>query len=514
MRHRIKLFDVGLLAAVMSVLTYICYAFDLFVEQGQVPSGEKTIELDEALLLGVALSVGLLIFGIRRYMEQIKEVRRRQEAERHVRELAFQDPLTGLPNRRQFEDSLKLAIGQPPAAGSCHAVMMLDLNGFKKINDTYGHGTGDEVLVVVAQRLIGAIRDEDMVARLGGDEFVVLAPHVLGPDGAAVIASRILETLAAPILVSGREYSVGSGVGIALLPDDASDQADVLRKSDVALYRAKEEHRSAVRFFEPAMDERVQGRYALERELAAAIRAREIDLRFRPTIDFETGLVIGFEISPFWARSDGQVVDAEQFLAVAEETGLVHELGIFLLTNACAASSDWPETTGMSIDLLPGQINDPKLGPEMLAVMANAGFSPSRLELEIAENVIVANLEAAKAALAPLQRAGVRITLDKFGTGYSNLYHLQEVAFDKVKIDRRFTERLGQEDADRVVKALAGLGQGLGIVVGADGVQDAHARTRLLVSGVSEGQSEGVLLSAAQARACFVGHAHVGRLDS
>lgn len=503
MRHRTSIGDLGVLAAVAAVLLFVTFSFDVFLHEGQVSLREQTIELDEILLFGVVLSLGLLLFAMRRHHEQKREMRRRQEAERHVRELAFQDPLTGLPNRRQFEDALKMAVAQPPAANSSHAVMMLDLNGFKRINDTFGHAAGDEVLVVVAQRLLSAVRSEDLVARLGGDEFVVLAPHVLGPEGAANIASRIVNSLSAPVGISGKEHQVGSGIGIALLPDDAADATEVLRKADVALYRAKEEHRSAIRFFEPQMDLRIHQRDALERALLTAIRNEEIEARFRPTIDLGTGGVLSFEVSPFWMSSDGEEIAPERFLAIAEETGLVHELGSSLLARALAAAKDWPDHVGLSIDLLPGQITDPKLGTSILASLQAAGMPPARLDVEVAENMVVANLDAARNALAPLRAAGVKITLDKFGTGYSNLYHLQEFAFDKVKIDRRFTERIGHQDADRVVKALAGLGQGLGMVVGADGLSSPGTRDSLLGSGVSEAQTEGVFLSANEARLSF-----------
>lgn len=501
MRHRVTINDLGIIAAAVAVLAYICYSFDVFVTEGQVSSAEQTIELDEVLLLGVALAIGLLIFAARRYLEQKKEMRRRQEAERHVRELAFQDPLTGLANRRQFEDALKVAAASPPAAGSSHAVLMLDLNGFKKVNDSYGHGVGDQTLIVVAQRLLGAVRTQDLVARLGGDEFVVLAPHVLGAEGAGAIASRMIQTLATPIVIDAIEHTIGTGIGIALLPSDAETTGEALRKADVALYRAKAEHRSAMRFFEQEMDQRVREREGLERELSAAIDEDRIEPRFRPTIDLQTGRVVAFEILPSWQGSGGKQVDPERFMAIAEETGLIHALGLRLLEKACAAASEWPLNVGLAIDLLPGQIRDPKLGEAILAVLSAIGFSPERLELEIAENIIVTDLEGAKVALAPLRAAGVKVTLGNFGTGYSNLYHMQEFQFDKVKIDRRFTDRLGEVEADRVIKALAGLGHGLGLIVSADGQSSPADRIALLASGVEQRQSGQQTVSSSEANA-------------
>ncbi|MCX8997387.1 EAL domain-containing protein [Rhizobiaceae bacterium BDR2-2] len=501
MRHRVSINDLGILVAVLAVVAYIGFSIDIFVTEGQASLAEQRLELDEVLLLGVTLAVGLLIFAVRRYVEQKKEMRRRQEAERYARELAFQDPLTGLANRRQFEDALKVAAASPPAAGYSHAVLMLDLNGFKKINDNYGHAIGDQTLIVVAQRLVGAIRSQDLAARLGGDEFVVLAPHVLGAEGAGVIATRILQSLTAPIVIGGTEHNVGTGVGIALLPDDAEDPSEALRKADVALYRAKAEHRSALRFFEAEMDARVRERETMERALAAAMEADAIEPRFRPTLDLQTGTVVAFEVLPCWIGKDGEEIAPERFLAIAEESGLIHSLGLRLLEKACMTAGDWPQNVGLAVDLLPGQIRDPKLGEAVLHVLEVSSFDPRRLELEVAENIIVADLEGAKAALAPLRVAGVKVTLDNFGTGYSNLYHMQEFQFDKVKIDRRFTERLGQEQADRTIKALAGLGHGLGLIVSAEGISEPNARATLLESGVEQGQGGQNALSAREATA-------------
>lgn len=503
MRHRVSINDLGILAAFLCVLSYVAYAFDIFVTEGQVSSAEQTIELDEVLLLGVALTVGLLIFAGRRYIEQKKEMLRRQEAERHVRELAFQDPLTGLANRRQFEDALRIAAASPPASGSSHAVLMLDLNGFKKINDSFGHGIGDETLVVVSQRLLGAVRSQDLVARLGGDEFVVLAPHVSSPESAAAIALRIIEALATPIVINAVEHTIGTGIGISLLPNDSDKPAEALRKADVALYRAKAEHRSAMRFFETTMDDRVRERDELERALLAAIQGDLIVPLFRPTINLETGTVVGFEVSPSWVGASIGAIEPDRLMAIAEETGVIHTIGLRLLDKACAAASLWPQTVKLSIDLLPGQIQDRKLGDAIGEVLSRHSFAPERLELEIAESIIVADLEGAKSALAPLRAAGVKVTLDNFGTGYSNLYHMQEFAFDKVKIDRRFTDRLGEDDADKVIKALAGLGHGLGLIVSADGQSDFANRKALLRSGVEQGQGPGILVSCEEVTAFF-----------
>ncbi|MGH9916386.1 MAG: diguanylate cyclase domain-containing protein, partial [Pyrinomonadaceae bacterium] len=304
-RNRVSIQDLGILLAILLVLAYVAFQIDIFETEGSVSSGELLIELDETLLLGSVLALGLLGFAIRRYLEQKREIARRIEAEKQARILAYQDPLTGLANRRQFEEALRMAVASPPRTGAVHAVIILDLNGFKQINDAYGHGVGDDVLVVIGQRLQRTIRDGDLLARLGGDEFIILAQHLAGAESAANIALRIVDELRDPIIVGSIHYDAGAGIGIALLPTDAHSGEDAVRKADVALYRAKAERRSTFRFFEQDMDRLVQEREQLERDLRAAVANDGINVRFRPSFDLRSGKVIGFEAVPSWIAGDG-----------------------------------------------------------------------------------------------------------------------------------------------------------------------------------------------------------------
>ena len=351
-RHRVSIQDLTLLLAIVGVLAYIAFEVDIFTTEGAVTTAEQTIELDETLLLGGVLAVGLLIFGARRYFDQKREMARRIAAERQVRELAYQDPLTGLANRRQFEEALRMAAASPPKAGAAHALLLLDLNGFKQVNDSHGHGTGDEVLVIVAQRLLRAVRDGDLVGRLGGDEFVVLAQHLLGPEAANSIALRIIQGLSEPISAGGNRHDIGAGIGIALLPSDAHTAAEALRKADVALYRAKAERRSAFRFFEEDMDRLVREREKVEHDLRDAIEQGLIQLRFKPSFDLRTGGVAGFEALPCWI-SDGVEIPPSRFLPIAEEAGLVHELARRLLERACRTAMQWPAHVTLSMTSSP-----------------------------------------------------------------------------------------------------------------------------------------------------------------
>lgn len=492
-----------MLAAVIAVLTYIAFEIDIFATAPGAPADERRIDLDEALLIGGVLALGLLIFAMRRYFDQKREMARRIAAEARTRELAYQDPLTGLANRRQFEEALRSALAQPPAAGLSHAVLLLDLNGFKQINDTYGHAVGDEVLIHVAGRLLRAVREGDLVARLGGDEFIILAQHLLGSEAAANIALRIIHVLSEPIGTGRGRHQIDTGIGIALLPGDAQSAGEAMRKADVALYRAKAEKRSAYCFFEEEMDRQMRERAQMEDELRRALELDRVRPRFRPSIDLKSGAVTGFEAVPSLIRENGEVVPPERFLPIAEETGLIPAIAIRILELGCSAARRWPENVSLAIDVLPAQLRDRALGEGILKTLAKAGIAPARVELDVAESLIVKDLEAAKTALEPLREAGLRIVLDNFGTGYSNLHHIREFGFDKVKIDRRFVANMNEKDAARVVRALAGLVHGLGLAVSADGVAAATAHPLLIASGIHEAQISASLVSEEATRQFF-----------
>ncbi|WP_066130088.1 putative bifunctional diguanylate cyclase/phosphodiesterase [Bordetella ansorpii] len=494
MKHRVSMTDLSMLMVVLVILGYFCYEFDLFLTEGRIDPAEQVVELDEALLVSGVLMLGLLVFSLRRYHEQKREIARRRRAERQARELAYQDPLTGLPNRRLFEEALRVAIASPPSAGAVHAILMLDLNGFKQVNDVRGHDVGDAVLVVVAQRLLSAVRADEMVARLGGDEFVILAQHLTGPESASGIALRVIQALAEPLSAGGSTHSIGVGIGITLLPSNAATAEEAVRKADVALYRAKAERRSAFRFFEEEMDRLVRERAQLERLLKDAILDGRVQPRFMPAHDLQSGRVVGFEAMPCWIAEDGEELTSERFLPIAEETGLVHLLAERLLEQACDVALQWPGDVTLAINILPGQLKDRQLADGILQRLHHAGLPPSRLQVDIPESMIVQDPQAARNLIDPLQQAGVRIALDHFGTGYSNLYHMREFRFDKVKIDRRLVEHMDDESNARLVRALVGLGQGLGTVVSADGV--GGTAPELLDSGVQEGQAGGLSVNA------------------
>jgi diguanylate cyclase (GGDEF)-like protein len=490
-RHRRSIKDLSILVAILLVGLFVAFEVDIFANEDKMTVHEETVELDEVLLLGGLLAVGLLVFAIRRYREQKQEAARRIVAEQHVRELAFQDGLTGLPNRRQFDEALATALASPPRAGAFHAVLLMDLNGFKRVNDIHGHAIGDELLMVVAQRLLCAMRNGDLVARFGGDEFAILACHVAGAEAATGVAMRVIEALEAPITTGAATHSVGVGIGIALSPSDGSEAAEVLRKADVALYRAKAERRSALRFFELQMDQQVRERERLEQALRAALLDRSIATVFRPTVDLNSRKVVGFEATPRWTHATFGEVPPERFVPIAADTGLIHELAAQVLREGCEAAANWPHYVSLAVDLYPIQLRDSKFAARVLAILAETGLAPHRLEIELTESALVQDMDAAREILGALRAAGIKIVLDNFGTGYSSLYHLRNFKLDKIKIDRSFIASMASEQQSAaIVGALVGLGSGLGVTVAAEGIDETQQRASLLHSGCVQGQGQ------------------------
>ena len=504
--HRFAIRNWSLLVVGTLVAIYGVFAVDLFETEGQIDVHQMRIELDEALLIGVVLALVLLIYSACYFVRQKREMARRVAAEHLARELAYQDGLTGLPNRRQFENALRAAIAAPPRAGASHGVFLLDLNGFKQINDVHGHGVGDEVLIVVAQRLAATMRDDDLVARFGGDEFAILAQHLAGPEAATNVALRVIEALEPPIEVGGALHRIGVGIGITLAPTDAATIEEALRKADVALYRAKAERRSALRFFEPEMDARVRERDAMERKLRDAIDIGRIEATYLPTVDLKTQTVIGFEVTPRWIDPEHGEIALERFVAIAEEVGLIHILAERILRQACEAAQTWPEHIVLSADIYPSQLKDRLLPARIVRILTETGLAPERLELEITESALVADMDNAKAVCGALRGAGVRIALDNFGTGYSSLYHLRNFKIDKVKIDSSFIRAMASErESASIVDALVGLGQGLGLTIAAEGIDGSDQECSLIYSGCEQGQG-GLFsgpVSASEARALF-----------
>jgi diguanylate cyclase (GGDEF)-like protein len=498
LRHRFTLGDTVLIAVVVGAALLAAWQIDVFPNDS-TSVREGVLELDEIIAV---CALGFALFAWTRMRAQGREVVRRRAAESEARTLAYEDPLTGLPNRRQFDAALNAALAAPPGADAVHAVLMLDLNGFKRINDVHGHPVGDEALVQTALRLRRAVRDEDLVARLGGDEFAILARHLSGAEAATGLARRIIESLEQPVGAGGALHQLGAGVGIALAPLDGGDAETLLRRADVALYRAKAEGVSALRFFEPEMDRRIQERDQLERDLAAAIGSGDLDVLYQPCLDLRSGRLTRFEAVPQWRHPRLGVLEAWRFTPIAEAAGLIGRLTDELLARALRDAAGWTPDIALSFGLSPAQLKDHTFGLRLVRILGATDLAASRLELEIAESAMVADLEGAQRVLGAIRDTGVKIALKDFGTGYSSLYHLRNFKIDRIKIDRSLIQAMGDSpQSAAIVRALVGLGAGLGLTVAAEGARGAHQHSLLADEGCQEAQDIGRPLSAAEATA-------------
>jgi diguanylate cyclase (GGDEF)-like protein len=457
-------------------------------------------EMDDLIFVFFMLSVALMIYGFRRYQDLSREIKARTAAELDARNLARHDPLTGLPNRRFFEGKLEECLRDASAAHQV-AVLMLDLDGFKTVNDTYGHAAGDKALCEFARRVSKVLRPGTFLARIGGDEFAIIKPKIGSLDDPTNLARRIAAAVAEPFVIDGVTAEIGVGIGIAVAPDDGTDREELVRRSDRALYRAKVAGRSSVCFFELEMDARVDRRMQIERELRSAIAADVIVPYYQPLVSLDGGnRIVGFEALARWERKSLERVGPDVFIPIAEEIGLMPILSWQLLRRACLDAKAWPSTFILAFNISPVQLRDPTVGLRILSILAETGFSPRRLEIEITETALVENLAVAQAVVDELRAAGIRVALDDFGTGYSTLSQLLSFRLDKIKIDRSFVSRLNESDDGRIiVRAILGLAKGFGLTTTAEGIEDAGQLEYLKANGCTEGQ--GYLFSKAVAAA-------------
>ena len=460
-------------------------AFEAFYEFSRA---HEDWELDEIFVLGVCISAGLALFLIRRTRQLRREVRLREQAERTAEALSRHDALTGLPNRRAFNEELRKVTERAARSKAEFAVLMLDLNRFKPINDIYGHAAGDIVLQAVAERLSAVVRSHEIAARLGGDEFGIVIEYAPGTDTPIRMANRIQSSFTEPVSIEGTEVSIGAAIGIALCPADGRNPEALVRAADFAMYRAKAT-RQLYCFFEQGMDAEAQARTELERDLKNALAAGQIVPFYQPLMTLGGEQLIGFEILARWLHPTKGVIYPDQFIPVAEDTGQIAQLTYSLLARACTEALAWPSHLRISLNVSPGQLKDPGFPIRVLAILAETGLSPTRLEVEITETALVTDLESAKAALEALQQAGVSIVLDDFGTGYSSLYHLRELHFDKIKIDRSFVLSMNTSvESAQIIRAVVSLGNSLGMSAVAEGIETREALDELVDLGCTLGQ--------------------------
>jgi diguanylate cyclase (GGDEF)-like protein len=416
------------------------------------------------------------------------DITEQKQAEASILFMARHDALTKLPNRALFHERMEQAIAMA-GRGSPFAVLCLDLDKFKHINDTLGHPVGDGLLVAVAGRLRACVREIDTIARLGGDEFAIIQLAVHQPDDADVLAQRIIAAFGKPFDIGGHQVMSGVSIGAIAIWENAISYESVMRNADIALYLAKTEGRGTVRFFEPEMDARIHERRLLELELQGAVARNEFELYYQPQVSLIANKIIGFEALLRWRHPVRGLVSPIDFIPVAEETGTIVEIGEWVLRNACFEAENWPIDISVAVNLSPVQFKKHDLVTIVQAALDASGLNPDRLELEITESIFLRNSEDTLNALRRLRAMGVKIALDDFGTGYSSLSYLQSFPFSKIKIDKSFVSDLvTNRESMSIIRAVIGLGQSLNMTTIAEGVETREQLDKLRTKGCAEAQ--------------------------
>jgi diguanylate cyclase (GGDEF)-like protein len=489
--------DALLVAALVAPVYLLAEHYNGFEKLYQATRSYEDWQLDEVVTIVLFLGVAGLLYSIRRLLQSQREIALRRSAEDRAHHLARHDALTGLPNRRSFLEELgSLEASIYPERT---AVFIVDLDHFKPVNDLYGHRLGDEVLRVVAARLRDIVGDRALIARLGGDEFGILMHFTSDDDGPSRVARRIVYDLAEPINLAALSLQAGASVGIAIYAPETSDGTltkqdgnpveTVMRQADMAMYRAKTGGRGAYHFFEQGMDEQLQQRIQLEREIRSAIQTGQIVPYYQSLIDLGTAEVLGFEILARWQHPTRGLLQPAVLIPIAEDTGTISEMTYALLRQAIADASTWPAHFIISINLSPRQFADKLLAPRILGILTEHSFPAHRLEIEITENALIKNMDETKAVLGLLRKLGVRVALDDFGSGYSGLYHLRQFKLDTIKIDRSFvTEMLSNPEDGKLVEAIVSFSHALGLAATAEGIETVEVRDRLKELGCNSGQ--------------------------
>ena len=446
----------------------------------QIVRSLQDVLAETAWVALVAVTLGFLAFASLRAVP-LRLLRQALERATH---LATHDPLTGLPNRALLREHLGRALAEARKGGGTVAALIVDLDRFKPVNDVHGHQVGDRLLLDVAERLRRATRGTDLVARFEDEGH--------GPrEAAARLAERVVSALEAPFeLAGGRGAAqVGCSVGVALAAAGDENADALLGRADTAMYRAKAEGRGRFRFFEAGMDERIRERAALAADLRAAVAADALEPHFQPLVDLGTGRLVGFEMLARWPHPRRGQVPPVEFVPIAEDTGLIGPMTERLLRRACRAAVAWPAGVTLACNISPVQLRDRGLPAIVRAALAESGLQPGRLEIELTESALLDDFGLAREILAELKALGVRLALDDFGTGYSSLRHLQALPIDKIKIDAGFVRSMADSaESRKIVTAVVGLGQSLGLPTVAEGVEDAAAAGLLVGLGCNVGQ--------------------------
>lgn len=470
----------------------------IFVPSGKLVSGARNWQPEIALIIGLMMTgfvVTYLLISLRRTLRLELLTKSLQEATRELRRegekvthLARTDFLTGLANRTLFSDKISAAAARLRRHGETFTVLFLDLDGFKHINDSLGHPAGDELLKEMALRLKSLLRETDVVARLGGDEFAIMRTGATNQREEAIdLARKVLSTVAKPFDFDGHNATVKTSIGIALAPENGTEPGELMKKADLALYRVKSEGRNNFSFFDEEMSEDATTRHRLLNDLRMALSRNEFELHYQPVIDAKTSRPCGAEALVRWRHTVEGLIFPDRFIWLAEESGLMEQLGEWILERACTDAASWPENIKVAVNLSAAQFQSDKLFDVILCALVESGLPPERLELEVTESILLQNKENYGAMIQQLKNIGISIVLDDFGTGYSSLSDLTRFPFDKIKIGKSFTQGLSNRaDCAAVVASVLTLARGLDIAVTAEGVETKQQFELLRAAGVNQ----------------------------
>lgn len=445
---------------------------------------------DQAMVSALLLNIALILLIWRRTTNLSSEVDVYRKAEVRAKHLAITDPLTNLFNRRAIKEKTAELSTRASRRGKSAAFLMLDLDGFKKINDLYGHDSGDQLLREVADRMRDTVQPSSVLARLGGDEFgicMVFEPEF--PETVDRVAEDLIESLARPVTIGDIDHTITASIGIAR-PEMDCDSIDMLiRRADIALYAAKKNGRNGFCWFENGMEVELRTRNSLEADIRAAIPNDEFVPYFEQQIDLETGELAGFEMLARWVSPVRGLIPPDEFIPVAEETGMIGDLSLAIIRKAMLEAKHWDPKLTISVNISPVQLKDPWLAQKIVKLLVETGFPASRLEVEITESSLFKNLSLAQSIVGSLKNQGIQIALDDFGTGYSSLAHLRALPFDRIKIDRSFVQTmLENTESAAIVSAIAGLGASLAVPITAEGIEDEALIEKLHGLGCTKGQ--------------------------
>lgn len=424
----------------------------------------------------------------------VRDVTDKREKEARIAYLARYDAITGLPNRILFGEYMANGLAAIQNNSGSFALLCIDLDGFKEVNDTHGHAAGDEILKIVAERIRNTIAPEDRAARLGGDEFAVLQSTPPSSFEVSSLARRLIAAISAPAVIGGQAMSVGASIGIALAPEDGVVADKLLINADLALYKSKNSGRGSWHFFEAGMDQEARERRALEQDLRLAIDRDELSLQFQPQMDMRSGKYTQCEALLRWHHPERGLIPPSTFIPLAEDSGLIVRIGEWVIRQSCHAAVRWPSHLKVAVNLSAAQFHSPGLLPAIMHALEDSGLEPNRLEIEITESTLVSNVDSVKAILQAVSKLGVRVALDDFGTGYSSLSYLRMIRFDKIKIDKSFvSEVLTDHPCASIIRAVIRLARDLDMRVTAEGIETQEQLAWLEREGCDEAQ--GYLIS-------------------